>query len=69
MINITSIVINDFSYCIRLKGLSGETKDIKIESSANTTAAAKIMSTIDKTFSTLSLARQYQNQINLFNHY
>ena len=66
---ITSIAIKDWSYLILIKGFRGETKEMNIDNSAITTAAAKIVSIINNTFSNLSFNLQYQNHMNLLSHY
>lgn len=60
--------MNDLSSLILIKGLIGATKSMNIESSAITTAAAKIVRITKITFSNFSLNLQCQNQISLFNH-
>ena len=52
-----------------MKGFKGETKSMKIDSSAITTATANIVKIKNITFSNFNLNLQCQNHTNLFNHY
>ena len=60
--------MKDFSSFILMKGLRGETKSMNIDSSAITTAAAKMVKMTNITFSNFSLNLQCQNQMSLLSH-